>query len=200
MSTSSPPPDDAELLRRVVDGDEAAFAELFNRWSGLVHMHCVRQLGTVDGADDQVAIVFFEAWRRRKDIRIVNGKAIAWLLVTATNMCRNDARSRRRYRAAVSRIPEPHPEPDHAESVAESELGRLTTAALAEALAMLNKTDRHVLSLCLLNDMTYAEAAEALSLSHAAVRSRLSRARTQVRDHLEAAGFTSQPGEHTWTS
>src|SRR6478752_180309 len=138
MSTSSPPPDDAELLRRVVDGDEAAFAELFNRWSGLVHMHCVRQLGTVEGADDQVAIVFLEAWRRRKDIRIVNGRAIAWLLVTATNVCRNDARSRRRYRAALSRIPEPHPEPDHADTVAESAVSRDAAAALAEALAKLN--------------------------------------------------------------
>src|SRR6478752_2684288 len=200
MSTSSPPPDDAELLRRVVDGDEAAFAALFNRWAGLVHMHCVRQLGSVEGADDQVAVVFLEAWRRRKDVRIVNGKAIAWLRVTATNVCRNDARSRRRYRAALSRMPEPNPEPDHAEAVAESAGSRDAAAALAQALAALNTTDRHVLSLCLLNDMTYTEAAEVLDLSHAAVRSRLSRARAQLRTHLEQAGFTSQPGEHTWTS
>ena len=200
MSTDPTLPDDEALLRRIVDGDEAAFATLFHRWSGLVHMHCVRQLGTLEGADDQVAVVFLEAWRRRKDIRIVNGKAIAWLLVTATNVCRNDARSRRRYRAALSRMPEPHPEPDHADAVAESATSRDAAATLAEALAELNTTDRHVLSLCLLNDMTYAEAAEVLSLSHAAVRSRLSRARAQLRAHLEKSGFTSPQGENSWTS
>lgn len=200
MKTDPALPDDAELLLRIADGDETAFELLFNRWSGLVHMHCVRQLGSVDGADDQVSIVFLEAWRRRKDIRIVNGRAIAWLLVTATNVCRNDARSRRRYRAALGRMPEPHPEPDHAEAVAESAVSRDAAAALASALARLNTTDRHVLSLCLLNDMTYTEAAEVLSLSHAAVRSRLSRARAQVRTHLEKSGFTSPQGENSWTS
>jgi RNA polymerase sigma-70 factor (ECF subfamily) len=200
MSSTSPATDDTELVRRAAEGDETAFAELFRRWSGLVHMHCVRQLGSVEGADDQVAIVFLEAWRRRADIRVVNGKAIAWLLVTATNVCRNATRSRRRYRAALCRMPEPPPEPDHAEAVAESAVGREATTALAEALATLNTKDRHVLSLCLLNDMTYAEAAEVLGMSHAAVRSRLSRARAQLRAHLEKSGFATHQGENSWTS
>jgi DNA-directed RNA polymerase specialized sigma24 family protein len=48
--------------------------------------------------------------------------------------------------------------------------------------------------------MTYAEAGEALSLSHAAVRSRLSRARAQLRVHLEQAGIASPQGEASWIS
>lgn len=189
MRQEAPPGDEASLCARVALGEAAAFEELYDRYVPQVHAHCARQLGSVQDADDLAAMVFLEAWRRRDAIRVVDGSALPWLLVTATNVALNQRRSRRRYRAALTRLPQPAVEPDHAGAVAERASQEAAARALAQALAGLADTDRQVVSLCLMEELSYEQAAEALGLTHAAVRSRLMRARKQLRTALLQAGY-----------
>jgi RNA polymerase sigma factor (sigma-70 family) len=181
---------DAELLARMAHDDAAAFGMLYDRHVQRVYAHCVGQLGTAQDADDLTAVVFLEAWRHRTGIRIVSGSALPWLLLTATNVARNHKRAMRRYRGALSRIPAPEVIHDHAEDVAQRHATAPAVTALADALSKLNASDREVISLCLLGGLSYQETAEILGLSHAAVRSRLLRARRSIRASLEAAGIT----------
>jgi RNA polymerase sigma-70 factor (ECF subfamily) len=148
--------------------------------------------------------VFLEAWRHRGSIRVVDGSVLPWLLVTATNVARNHKRGLRRYRAALTRLAPPETVADHAEEVAARSERATAARALAQALAGLSAVDRRVVSLCLLEELSYAQAAEVLGLSHASVRSRLSRARRTLREALIAAGYgpgrdgkdgASPPGE-----
>lgn len=180
--------DEVALCARLAAGDHSAFEVLFDRYAGRVHGHCARQLGSVQDAVDLTAVVFLEAWRRRDAIRVVDGSALPWLLVTATNVARNHRRSTRRFRAVLGRIPVASPEPDHAALVSERVSGEGAARSLAVALAGLGETDRQVVSLCLLEDLSYEQAAKVLGLSHAAVRSRLMRARRQLRTVLLEAG------------
>ncbi|MFI7648888.1 hypothetical protein ACIBTZ_22825 [Micromonospora sp. NPDC049460] len=47
---------------------------------------------------------FLVAWRRR-DVRLVDGSALPWLLVVATNAVRSEWRSARRWLALLRRLP-----------------------------------------------------------------------------------------------
>lgn len=185
---------DEELLPLIAAGDPIAFAELYDRHVGRVHSHCTRQLGTFQDADDLTAVVFLEAWRHRDTIRSVSGSALPWLLMTATNVVRNHRRSLRRYRAALARIPPPLVEPDFAEDVARRQFLTPATTALARTLRTLRPLDQQVITLCLLQGLTYAEAGALLDLSQAAVRSRLMRARRLLRTSLAQAGISVEDG------
>lgn len=188
--------DDVDLAARAARGDTSAFEALYDRHVSRVHAHCARQLGSVQEADDLTAMVFLEAWRRRASVRVVDSSVLPWLLVTATNLARNQRRGQRRYRAALARLAVPEPVPDHADDVADRASTEASARVLAHALRSLGSVDRQVVSLCLLEDLTYEQAAVVLGLSHAAVRSRLSRSRKALREALVAAGYDAdeQPG------
>jgi RNA polymerase sigma factor (sigma-70 family) len=183
---------DEELLALLAAGDSDAFAALYDRHVARVYSHCARQLGTVQDADDLTAVVFLEVWRHKGRIRSVSGSALPWLLMTATNVTRNHRRSLRRYRAALHRIPPPTAEPDIAHDVADRLALAPATQALARALGTLRPLDQQVITLCLLQGLTYAETAAVLDISQAAVRSRLMRARRAIRTSLLEAGITEE--------
>lgn len=182
---------DEVLVDRASRNDRDAFGALYDRHSQRVFAHCARQLGGLQDADDVTAIVFLEAWRLRARIRVVSGSALPWLLMTATNVARNHRRSARRYRAVLNRIPAPTASPDHSEAVAAAATFEATGKALAEALARLRPMDRQVVSLCLIGELTYAETAQVLGITHGAVRSRLMRSRESVKSALLEAGIRS---------
>lgn len=187
--------DEAALAARAAKGDVAAFEALYRLHVSRVHRHCARQLGDLQDAEDLTAVVFLEAWRRRGAVRVVDGSVLPWLLVTATNVARNHRRGLRRYRTALARLAPPEPMADHADEVAIRSERAQAAQALAQALKGLSAVDRQVVSLCLLEELSYAQAAEALGLSHAAVRSRLSRSRRMLREELMAAGYVPGRGE-----
>ena len=96
-------PRDAVLWERAVAGDSGSFGELFERHSRSVYNYCFRRTGDWSQAEDLIAVVFLEAWRRRSEIRLEREDALPWLLGVATNVIRNARRSQRRQRAALAR-------------------------------------------------------------------------------------------------
>lgn len=133
-------------------------------------------------------MVFLEALRRASAARFVDGSALPWLLVVATNLARNQSRARRRYRALVARLPGPVPHADIADDVAADLDARERTALLRNAMGSLRPAEQDVVTLCDLADLSYEEAATALGVPVGTVRSRLSRARAKLRRSLAANG------------
>jgi len=86
-------------------GDPSAFSRIFLRHRDRVFRHSFRLVPTATDADDAVATVFFETWRRRARIRFVEGSMLPWLLLTATNVARNLRRSTARYRQLLDGLP-----------------------------------------------------------------------------------------------
>lgn len=171
-------------------GNRAAFNEMFDEHAGVVYAHALRVSGNWAVAEDVVSLTFLEAWRLREKLRAEVLSVRAWLLGIATNVLRNTARAARRHRAAMSRLPPRPAVPDFADEV----VGRLADAeqlrAAARALGRLRRADREVFTLCVWSDLSYAEAAEVLGIPVGTVRSRLSRARTRLRElaHDELRG------------
>ena len=63
-------------------------------------------------------MVFLEAWRRRHDVRLHEESILPWLLAVANNVVRTRARSMRRHRAMLRRLPVSMVSPDDPEAEA----------------------------------------------------------------------------------
>ena len=96
---------DAELWERAMEGEPEAFGILFERHARPVYNYLFRRTADWSLAEDLTSVVFLEAWRRRRDVRLQHDLALPWLLGVATNVLRNRRRSQWRYRAALERMP-----------------------------------------------------------------------------------------------
>ncbi|MFC4909209.1 RNA polymerase sigma factor [Actinomadura gamaensis] len=181
---TGPEPTDAELWRQAVEGDAEGFGVLFDRHSRAVYNHCFRRIGDWSVADDLTSVVFLEAWRRRAEIRLDGDSALPWLLGVAANVARNRNRAMRRHREALARIPARPDAPDHADDVAERLDAEQAMARLLRLVKKLSRDDQDVLALCAGDGLSYAQAAVALGVPVGTVRSRLSRAKSRLRELL----------------
>jgi RNA polymerase sigma factor (sigma-70 family) len=187
-------PTDAELWRLAASGETAAFGVLFERHGRAVYNFCFRRTANWAAAEDLTSIVFLEAWRRRSEVRLKDGRALPWLLGVATNVLRNRRRSERRHRAALARLPleQGADFADDADARLDDERRMRTTL---RAVAKLPRREQEVIALCAWGGLSYEDAALALRLPVGTVRSRLSRARARLRELGDGHGHESDSDE-----
>ncbi|MCJ1708174.1 RNA polymerase sigma factor [Microbacterium sp. VKM Ac-2923] len=171
--------DDAGLWDRVRQGDELALATLFDRHEMRLFRHASRLLTHREDAKDAVTVAFFELWRKRATVRLVDGSPLPWLLTAVAHCARNLERSSRRYRALLDRAP----------------VATATTAAAAHddsgvlsALKRLPEREQAVVVLSVLEGYPEREIAQALGIPAGTVKSRLVRAKARLRDELALEG------------
>lgn len=174
---------DEQVWQQVLSGDARAFGVIWDRHNRRVMRHLAASGSDLADIDDLVATVFLELWQRRAGVRIVDGSVLPWLMVTAHNVHRNAARTRRRHRRFLATLPPPESTPDHAELHADRNDGR--AADLRSAMKRCGPIDAALLALTAIEGLTAAEAAAALDLTEAAAKMRLSRVRRRLRTALE---------------
>ena len=175
--------DEAEWSRAQAS-DDRAFGELFHRHHGRVFRHALRLVVVAAEADEVMASAFFELWRRRADVRLVDGSVLPWLLVTATQLSRNRIRGAVRYQRLLARLPREEAV-DAARSATESLERQELRREIGAALRRMSATDAALVTLTVLDGLTTAEAGAAVGVSPGAARMRLSRARGRLRTLLE---------------
>lgn len=174
---------DVALWERVREGDEAALGVLFDRHEARLFRHARRLLSAREDAKDAVTIAFFELWRKRAAVRLVDGSPLPWLLNTVSHCARNLERSGRRYRALIARTP--------AAAAAAAPVAPDETGVLA-ALKRLPAREQSVLVLTVLEGYPERAAAETLGIPVGTVKSRLARAKAKLREEMTAM-------EASWT-
>jgi RNA polymerase sigma factor (sigma-70 family) len=131
--------------------------------------------------------VFLEAWSRRNKVRLSGSTSLPWLLGVANNVTRNSNRSVLRYRAALDRLPRDMPQ-DRVEEIAVARADAdASLQPLIAALRTLHDVERDVVMLVLWSGLSYEEAAVSLDIPVGTVRSRLSRARSKLKESLALA-------------
>ena len=179
---------DRELWREVAEGSSEAFVELNERHLRVVYNYCFRRTGDWALAEDLSSAVFLETWRRRGEVDVADGSLVPWLLGVATNVIRNSRRTARRYRNAVARLPTWHSDPDFADDIDERLDAESRMRGILARVSELPRKDQEILALCAWMGLSYEDAARALAIPVGTVRSRLSRARTKLREPLGDVG------------
>lgn len=169
--------DEQALWAEALSGNGRAFAALFRLHERRVFRQALRVLAEPADAEDAAAAAFFELWRNRARVRIVNGSVLPWLLVTVTQLARNGARSVMRREVLLRRI-----QHDRTTTNTEDIHDQADRAALVTALKRLRPTDAALVSLTALEGYKTGEIAAALGISEGAARVRLSRARHRPGD------------------
>ncbi|MFI6502263.1 RNA polymerase sigma factor [Nonomuraea typhae] len=163
--------------------DPEAFAELFDRYSGMLYRYVVKRLGP-EPAEDLVGETFLVAFSRRGSYDTRYADARPWLFGILTKLIsRHHRREAARYRA-MRRAPLDGDVESPADRVAAGVSAQARRPELAAALAKLPAKDRDVLLLIAWGDLTYDEVARALDIPIGTVRSRLNRGRRKVRAAL----------------
>ncbi len=174
---------DRELLNQFSAGDQAAFAAIVKRHTGLVLGVCRRVLPTVQDAEDACQAVFLVLARKAK----TGGwqSSIANWLYTAARRIASETN-----RAASRRIKrEAHAAPPAPVSALDEMTGREAFAALDEELDKLPAIYREPLVLCYLQGLTRDEAANRLGVPFATLKSQLDRGRKKLADALTKRGI-----------
>lgn len=174
--TSAPTvPDDAELIRRIARGDEAAFRALVDRHATYLHGIAYSLTNNRADAEDVVQETFVavlnSTFRGESQVR-------TWLvqiLVRRVAMLRRTKRRR-----PVERLEESPTPAAHAADVAGTE-ARLDLATMLERLS---PEHREVIVLREVQGLSYEEMAAALQVPRGTIESRLHRARNELRERF----------------
>lgn len=175
--------DEDGLWSRSLSGDGEAFGVLYDRHRDRVFRHAYRLAGNHHDAEDVMAAAFLELWRRRAKVRVVEGSILPWLLVTTTNMARNNGRAALRYRKLLDSLPrtkESQPlDPDTFANLQES-----LDKDFSQALGTLSAEDLHLVSLVIFEDYPLAAAAAVLNMTPGAAKTRMHRAKQRMKAAL----------------
>lgn len=190
MTIANPPrgpaiASDRELWTRAAGGDRAAFGELFERHVEAVWNHAYRLTASWSEAEDLTSSTFLLAWRKCADIHLIRESALPWLYTVAGNLARDERRGATRFLRALRRVPDTPVVADHADDVAHRVDEDARMADVLAAVRSLPRAERQAVELCLLGDLSTADAAELLGVAESSVRARISRARARLRTTLK---------------
>jgi RNA polymerase sigma-70 factor (ECF subfamily) len=197
---------DVRLMLQIRDDVPGAFEILVERYQHRLVGVLAHLVGRVDEAEDLTQDVFLRIYRARKGYR-PKAKFSTWLFTIANNLAMNHLRGRGRNPAlGVGMGME-------AMSGTQTGLKPLEERALAregtpsaqmrsvelsdvvrEALEVLGEDQKLAVLLNKFEDMSYADIAEVMGRSEAAIKSLLARARTHLREQLEPYLRTGQRG------
>lgn len=156
---------------------EERFSALFERTHVAMLGYAVRRVADPADAADVVAETFLVAWRRLDDVP-AGEQARPWLFGVARRVLANHYRGERRRVALADRLRD-----SLHEAIPPPEVREPT--AVERALERLPEEDRELLRLLAWEELARDEIALAMGLSRGAVRVRLHRARTKLKQAME---------------
>src|SRR4029078_2911656 len=192
---------DGRLMLQVRDDVQGAFEVLVERHKHRLVGIMVRLVGRVEEAEDLTQEVFLRIYRARKGYR-PRAKFSTWLFTIANNLALNHLRGKGRHPSQAggggdgNGSRELRPLEDRAlgrEGTPSAQLRKVELSdVVREALEILGEDQKMAVLLNKFEDMSYAEIAEVMGRSEAAVKSLLSRARNHLREQLEPYLRTGQ--------
>jgi len=184
---------DVQLMLQVRDDSAAAFEELVARYQARLLTLFRHLVGNQSTAEDLAQEVFLRVFRARKRYE-PGAKFSTWLFTIANNVASNAKRTLARRREVGAPTGSSTTSVISLEQMAKEASSlmparQLASAEMAEvvrlAVQTLSPRQRMVVLLCRFEGMSYAEIAVAMELTPQAVKSLLSRARSNLRTVLE---------------
>jgi RNA polymerase sigma-70 factor (ECF subfamily) len=187
MNRITRPVSDAELIHQSRE-EPALFAQLYDRHAAALQRFVARRLGP-QIAEDVTAETFLAAFRRRSTYDSSRLDARPWLYGIAIKLIGRHRRAEVRMLRALARVPFADPSMDGLDRAEDRLAVAAAGPAIARALSELPTDHRDVLLLVAWADLSYEQIAVALGIPVGTVRSRLSRARTRMRNALAEPAY-----------
>ena len=194
--------DDVTLIQRILSGDEIAFASLVRKYQKQVHALAWRKIGDFHIAEDIMQEAFLQVYQKLETLEDPT-KFSKWLYVIVDRLCIAWCRKNR-----LQTEPLEDPDPTEIETEAYSQFVAMQNAhTFAEArrdlvenlLAKLQESSRTAITLHYFKGMTYAEIGDFLGVSEGTIKSRIRRARQQLKKYefmIQETPDTTIEGEH----
>ena len=192
-TTSSNSYHEPSLILKASNGDLDAFNQLVLQYQDLAYHHAYALLGDPTQAEDATQESFIKAFQALNTLRGVSFRG--WLLKIVTNSAYDLMRRAQRHPTQAL-----YPEDENGEEVESaawlvdptSDVQDIVeeherSSQIYQALDELPEAFRSVLTLIDVNDMDYTEAADVLGVPLGTVKSRLARARLQMREKLSSS-------------
>ena len=178
-------------IEKLRNGDTVVFGQVVLEYQDRVYNLCRYMLGNPQDAEDAAQDTFLKAYRNIRDYT-PTASLYTWLYRIAVNTCIDHQRNsslRSFFSLAgsgdhIDTFPSPLPNPETALAEQQSML------ALQSALQRISGKLRSVIVLKELEGLSYEEIASVLDVSVGTVKSRISRARDELRNHMKL--FTEQ--------
>jgi RNA polymerase sigma-70 factor (ECF subfamily) len=184
----------SQIVRRCMDGDSGAWAELVREHHRRVYGLCYRFTGSAADAEDLTQDVFLKIYSNLASFDTGRGSLQVWITTMTRNLLVDNFRRTKNQRATsslddgwdqteemkpVDRLTSPGPSPH--EMAAKKELEKMVQNALSHVSVEL----REAVILRDLQDMDYKEIAQVLQIPEGTVKSRISRGRAELARLLE---------------
>ncbi len=186
---------EAKLIERLVARDERAFNELVRNYERRVFALVFRMLSSRAEAEDLTQEVFVQVFKAIGTFR-GESKLSTWIYRIAVNLCKNRAKYLKvRHTGEQDHIDDvaerlPPRQARHANVAQvdrpdEAMAGRQVEEIVRQAIAEVDENFRECLILCDVEELSYEEIAEITRLPAGTVKSRIFRARAQLREIVE---------------
>lgn len=179
------------LVMRAQRGEQDAFRTLVERYQNLVYTLALRMVARPADAEDVAQEAFLAAWKGLPKFRM-DAQFSTWLYRLTMNAATDLLRRRRDSQSLEDeeqpvQLADPAPGPEALSQAAESR------AALQRAISALSENHRKILLLRAVGGLDYREIGLALGLTEGTVKSRLARARRELRTKLLEQGNDFPP-------
>ncbi len=169
---------DAELIRKSLDGELAAFNTIVWRWQPAIYRFALRFLGDSEDARDVTQKIFIKVYKSLRSLHDPE-RFSAWIYRIAVNMCKDERKRHRKHEflpienidknASRAHAPSAPDRNSPAERMHREDLQRL----LNDALARLPEAQRTVIIMKEFQELKFREIAEILGISENTVKSRM---------------------------
>jgi RNA polymerase sigma-70 factor, ECF subfamily len=176
-----------DLLARVAAGDQAAFAELYDRTSPRLFGLVKRLLRDHAQSEEVAQEVYLEIWQTAARYEAAKGGAVAWMLTMAHRRAVDRVRSSQASRDRDARIGIRDYAREY-DTVAETVEVVIESARVKEAMDRLTELQREAVTLAYFDGYSHSEVAALLRIPIGTVKTRLRDGMIRLRDEL---GVTS---------
>ena len=183
--SSLTPGEDELLMQKVAEGNRAAFAALYDRFSTPLYSLALKMLANEAEAQDLLQEVFLSIWNKAVTFRADRGSAFAWVVSQARNRAIDRIRSRRR-RGELLEAHGPELEPSGSVVLSSAENAELSERGrhVREAMEELSVEQRQVLRLAYFEGLTQNEISERLAEPLGTIKARAHRGMARLRATL----------------
>ncbi len=180
--------DDVQLIQRTLSGDDTAFGILLQRHQKSVHALVWRKIGDFHIAEDITQDTFLQAYKKLSTLKN-HSQFAGWLYVIADRLCIDWSRKRRLITQSLEDTPVEEIERSsyihHVSEQRQTEITEYRHELVKKLLAKLPESERTVVTLYYLGEMTTKEIGKFLGVSVDTIKSRLRRGRKRLQEDEE---------------